>query len=74
MNSYGTYDEWFFISVAEIIDVPVTSRAIGKIIDKPMELLGCFVIKYYIGNACGLYVFLMSKIIGQCTVKEIECF
>lgn len=66
-----TYDEWLFISAAEIVDVPVSSRAIVKIIDKFRPLFGRLVIKYKRRNAYGRYVFLMSKIIKDCTVKEI---
>lgn len=60
-----------FISAAEIIDVPVASRATVKIIDKFRLLFGRLVIKYYKENKRGRYVFLMSKITGQCTVREI---
>lgn len=66
-----TYDEWLFISAAEIIEVPVDSRATVKVIDKFRPLFGRLVIKYYKGNTYGRYVFLMDKIIGQCIVKEI---
>lgn len=66
-----TYDKWLFISAAEIIDVPVGSRAIVKILDKYRPLFGRLVMQYKKGNTYGRYVFRMSKIIEQCTVKEI---
>lgn len=66
-----TYDEWLFISAAEIVDVPVASRAIVKIIDNFKPLFGRLVIRYKKGNTYARYVFRMSKIIEQCTVKEI---
>lgn len=66
-----SYDEWLFISAAEIVDVPESSRAKVKIIEKYKPLFGRLVIRYYKGNTYARYVFRMDKIIENCTVKEI---
>ncbi|MCB6568556.1 GIY-YIG nuclease family protein [Eubacterium limosum] len=66
-----SYDEWLFISAAEIIDVPEASRAKVRIIEKYKPLFGRLVIRYYKGNTYARYVFRMDKIIDNCTVKEI---
>lgn len=39
-----SYDEWLFISAAEIVDVPESSRAKVKIIEKYKPLFGRLVI------------------------------
>jgi hypothetical protein len=66
-----TNDEWLFISAAEIVDIPESSRAKAKIIDKFRPLFGRLVIRFKKGNTYARYVFRMSKIIDQCNVKEI---
>lgn len=66
-----SYDEWLFISAAEIVDVPEASRAKVKIIEKYKPLFGRLVIRYYKGNTYARYVFRMDKIIENCMVKEI---
>ena len=66
-----SYDEWLFISAAEIIDIPEASRAKVRIIEKYKPLFGRLVIRYYKGNTYARYVFRMDKIIDNCTVKEI---
>ena len=45
-----SYDEWLFISAAEIVDVPVGSRARVKIIKRLIPLFGRLVMKYKKGN------------------------
>ncbi|MGB4824480.1 MAG: GIY-YIG nuclease family protein [Leuconostoc mesenteroides] len=66
-----SYDEWLFISAAEIVDVPESSRAKVRIIEKYKPLFGRLVIRYYKGNTYARYVFRMDRIIENCTVKEI---
>ena len=66
-----SYDEWLFISAAEIVDVPVGSRAKVKIIKRLVPLFGRLVMKYKKGNTYARYVFRMKKVIGNCTIKEI---
>ncbi len=66
-----SYDEWLFISAAEIIDIPEASRAKVRIIEKYKPLFGRLVIRYYKGNTYARYVFRMDKIIDNCMVKEI---
>ena len=66
-----SYDEWLFISAAEIVDVPIDSRAEVKIIEKFTPLFGRLVMRYKKGNTYARYVFRMGKVIESCTVKEI---
>ncbi len=66
-----SYDEWLFISAAEILDIPKNDRAKIKIVDKYRPLFGKLVVKYKKGNTFARYVFLMSKILPNCKVKEI---
>lgn len=66
-----SHDEWLFISAAEIVDVPVNSRAKVKIIDRFIPLFGRLVVKYKKGNTYARYVFVMRNIMENCTVKEI---
>ena len=66
-----SYDEWLFISAAEIVDVPVGSRAKVKIIKRLVPLFGRLVMKYKKGNTYARYVFRMNNVIENCTVKEI---
>ena len=66
-----SYDEWLFISAAEVVDVPPCNRATVKIIKKYSPLFGRLVIKYKKGNTYARYVFKLEKIINSCTVKEI---
>lgn len=66
-----SHDEWLFISAAEIVDVPVASRAVVKIIEKFSPLFGRLVLRYYKGNTYARYVFRMRNIIENCIIKEI---
>jgi len=62
---------WLFISAAEIIDIPENCRAKVKILERFIPLFGRLVIKYKKGNTYARYVFRMSKVIDNCTVKQI---
>ena len=66
-----SYDEWLFISAAEIVDIPVASRAEVKILDRFVPFFGKLVMKYKKGNTYARYVFKMKNMIDNCTVKEI---
>jgi len=66
-----SYDEWIFVSAAEIVDVPAGSRAKVKILERFVPLFGRLVTKYKKGNTYARYVFRMKGIIENCTVKEI---
>jgi len=65
------YDEWLFISAAEIIDVPKDSWAVVSIIEKYKPLFGRLIIKYNKGQKFSRYVFNLSNCIENCEVKEI---
>ena len=64
-------DEWLFISAAEILDVPVASRAKVKIINKFQPFFGRLIMKYKKGNTYARYVFQMKNLLENCLVKEI---
>ncbi|KHD13991.1 GIY-YIG nuclease family protein [Clostridium butyricum] len=66
-----SYDEWLFISAAEIVNIPAGSRAEVKIIEKYVSLFGKLIIKYKKGNTYARYVFKMENVIENCVVKEI---
>lgn len=65
------YDEWLFISAAEIISIPDNDRANVKIIDRFSPLFGRLVIKHKKGQTFARYVFNLKDRIDACEVKEI---
>ena len=64
-------DEWLFISAAEIVEVPLNSRAKVKILEKYQPFFGRLVIRYRKGNTFARYVFKMANLIDECSIKEI---
>ena len=66
-----SYDEWLFMSAAEIVDVPENSCANVKILPQYQNLFGRLIIKHNKGNAFSRWVFKMSSRINRCDVKEI---
>lgn len=66
-----SWDEWMFISAAEVLVVPENSRAIVRILEQYKNLFGRMIVKHNKGNAFSRYVFNLSERIDSCVVKEI---
>lgn len=66
-----SYDEWLFMSAAEIVDVPKNSHAHVKILTQYQNLFGRLIIKHNKGNTFSRWVFKLSSRIDSCNVKEI---
>lgn len=64
-------DEWLFISAGKVTDIPANGRATVEIIEKYKPFFGRLITKYHKGNTYSRYVFKLSKIINQITVKQI---
>ena len=65
------WDEWLFISAAEIMDVLPNSRATVQILERFKPYFGRLVIKYQKGNTYARYVFKLNSILNNCKLKEI---
>lgn len=64
-------DEWLFVSVGKIIDIPPNSRAKVEIIEKYAPLFGRLIIKHKKTDTYGRYIFKANTILDKCIVKEI---
>ena len=66
-----SWDEWMFISAAEIVSVPEDSHAEVAILEQYKDLFGRLIMRHYKGQTMQRYVFLLDKRINSCEVKEI---
>lgn len=66
-----SYDEWLFISAAEIIEVPKNARAKVKVLKRFEPFYGRLIVKYNKGQTFSRYVFSLKNCIEELVVKEV---
>ena len=66
-----SWDEWLFVSAAEIVDIQPNSRATVKILEKFKPFFGRLIIRYKKGNTYARYVFKLPNLLQSLELKEI---